>query len=202
MTTPAKTINFLRTMNIVPRWFIFLLDLFFSSLAIFLAFLIRNNLVIQSIEWPVVFNTMTLTGLINALVFISFRTYRGIVRYTGIQDALRVFVSIVITTLALYLVQFYIGNGVAAQSISNTMLILYSSFSFLFLLGYRVAVKQSFVALRNYKRSKKVVVIFGAGETGVTTKRTLEHDTRTSFTVMAFVDDDKKKHNKSVDGVK
>jgi FlaA1/EpsC-like NDP-sugar epimerase len=63
-------------------------------------------------------------------------------------------------------------------------------------------VKQSFVALRNYKRSKKVVVIFGAGETGVTTKRTLEHDTRTSFTVMAFLDDDKKKLNKSVDGVK
>lgn len=202
MTTPAKTINFLRTMNIVPRWFIFTLDLFFSSLAIFLAFLIRNNLVLHSIEWPVVFNTMTLTALINALVFISFRTYRGIVRYTGIQDALRVFVSIIITTFALYLVQFYIGNGVAAQSISNTMLILYSSFSFLFLLGYRVAVKQSFVALRNYKRSKKVVVIFGAGETGVTTKRTLEHDTRTSFTVMAFLDDDKKKLNKSVDGVK
>lgn len=202
MTTPAKTINFLRTMNIVPRWFIFTLDLFFSSLAIFLAFLIRNNLVLHSIEWPIVFNTMTLTALINALVFISFRTYRGIVRYTGIQDALRVFVSIIITTFALYLVQFYIGNGVAAQSISNTMLILYSSFSFLFLLGYRVAVKQSFVALRNYKRSKKVVVIFGAGETGVTTKRTLEHDTRTSFTVMAFLDDDKKKLNKSVDGVK
>ena len=148
MTKPAKTINFLRTMNIVPRWFIFFLDLFFSSLAIFLAFLIRNNLVFQTIQWSVVFNTILLTGLINSLVFISFRTYRGIVRYTGIQDALRVFVSIIITTLALYLVQFYIGNEIASQSVSNTMLILYSSFSFLVLLGYRRAVKQSFGALR------------------------------------------------------
>ncbi|MEN9950966.1 MAG: hypothetical protein RLY85_1718 [Bacteroidota bacterium] len=202
MTTPAKTINFLRTMSIVPRWFIFMLDMFFCSVAIFLAFLIRNNLVLHSIEWPVVSNTMILAGLINALVFISFRTYRGIVRYTGIQDALRVFVSIIISSLALYLVNFYNGNGIAAQSISNAMLILYISFSFMFLLGYRVAVKQSFIALRNYRRSKKVVVIFGAGETGVATKRTLEHDTRTSFTVIAFIDDDKKKHNKSVDGVK
>ncbi|MEY2835915.1 MAG: hypothetical protein RLZZ557_1577, partial [Bacteroidota bacterium] len=202
MTTPAKTINFLRTMSIVPRWFIFMLDMFFCSVAIFLAFLIRNNLVLHSIEWPVVSNTMILAGLINALVFVSFRTYRGIVRYTGIQDALRVFVSIIISSLALYLVNFYNGNGNAAQSISNAMLILYISFSFMFLLGYRVAVKQSFIALRNYRRSKKVVVIFGAGETGVATKRTLEHDTRTSFTVIAFIDDDKKKHNKSVDGVK
>ena len=59
-----------------------------------------------------------------------------------------------------------------------------------------------FFVLRNYKRAKKVVVIFGAGQTGVATKRILEHNTKNSFTVAAFIDDDKKKHNKSVDGVK
>jgi FlaA1/EpsC-like NDP-sugar epimerase len=126
----------------------------------------------------------------------------GIVRYTGIQDALRVLLSIIISTIALYLVQFYIGNGTEAEALNNSMLILYSSFSFLFLLGYRVAVKQSFIVLRNYRKSKKIVVIFGAGETGVATKQTLEHSTRTSFTISAFIDDDKKKYNKSVQGIK
>jgi FlaA1/EpsC-like NDP-sugar epimerase len=90
----------------------------------------------------------------------------------------------------------------APQSISDILLITYGAFSFIFLLGYRVIIKYSFVVLRSYKRSKKVVVIFGAGETGVTTKRTLEYDNKTSFTVLAFVDDDKKKQNKSVDGIK
>jgi FlaA1/EpsC-like NDP-sugar epimerase len=79
----------------------------------------------------------------------------GIVRYTGIQDALRVLLSIIISTIALYLVQFYIGNGTEAEALNNSMLILYSSFSFLFLLGYRVAVKQSFIVLRNYRKSKR-----------------------------------------------
>ena len=202
MTTPTKTLNLLRTISIVPRWFIFTLDLAFCSLAIFLSFLIRNNLILYSIEWSVVFNTILLTGLINTLVFISLQTYRGIVRYTGIQDAIRIFISIVVSTFALILVDFYKDNLNAIPAISNSIFILYGLFSFLFLLGYRVAVKQLFLALRNYKRAKKVVVIFGAGETGIATKRTLEHHTRTSFTVIAFVDDDKKKHNKSVHGIK
>ena len=202
MATPVTTINFLRTMNIVPRWFILFIDLFFSSVAIFLTFLIRNNLVIKTTNWSGLINTLILTVLINTLVFISLRTYMGIVRYTGIQDALRVLLSIIISTIALYLVQFYIGNGTEAEALNNSMLILYSSFSFLFLLGYRVAVKQSFIVLRNYRKSKKIVVIFGAGETGVATKQTLEHSTRTSFTISAFIDDDKKKYNKSVQGIK
>jgi FlaA1/EpsC-like NDP-sugar epimerase len=96
----------------------------------------------QSVEWPIFFNTLILTGLINSLVFISLKTYRGIVRYTGIQDAIRVFISIVISTFALYLVHFYIGNSEASESISNAMLILYGSFSFLFLLP---------IQLLNYK---------------------------------------------------
>lgn len=201
MTTPAETINYLKRMNIVPRWFIFLLDLTFSSLALFLAFLIRTNLVLKSIEWSAVFNSMLLTGLINVMVFMSLKTYRGIVRYTGIQDAIRVFLSVFVSSTALYLVRFYIGTQVGDFYFSNVILILYASFNFLFLLGYRVAVKESFVVLRNYKTSKKVVVIYGAGETGLATKRTLEHDTKTSFTVLAFVDQDRKKYNKSVDGV-
>ena len=96
----------------------------------------------------------------------------------------------------------YNSSTLTGQTISNPILIIYGSFSFIFLLGYRILVKQSFFAIRNYKRAKKVVVIFGASETGVATKRTLEHNTRTSFTVIAFIDDDKKKQNKTVDGIK
>ncbi len=57
------------------------------------------------------------------------------------------------------------------------------------------------MAIKNFRRLKKSVVIFGAGETGVATKRVLGHDTRTSFSVVGFVDDDRKKRNKSLDGV-
>ena len=48
---------------------------------------------------------------------------------------------------------------------------------------------------------KKTVVIFGAGEAGVATKRVLEHDTHNNINLLAFIDDDRKKTNKALDGV-
>ena len=48
---------------------------------------------------------------------------------------------------------------------------------------------------------KKNVVIFGAGEAGVATKRVLEHDTQNNISLLAFIDDDRKKNNKVLDGI-
>jgi FlaA1/EpsC-like NDP-sugar epimerase len=202
MISPIKTLKLLRTINIVPRWFIFSLDLFFSTVAIFLAFLIHNNLVINTLNWEFIKYTIYTAGLINGLVFYSFKTYQGIVRYTGVQDSFRVFLSIITSLAILYFINIYNFKAFEKQSFNYSVFIIYASFSFLFLLGYRVFVKQAFFVLRNYKRSKKVVVIFGAGQTGVATKRILEHNTKNSFTVAAFIDDDKKKQNKTIDGVK
>ncbi len=135
--TPSPNIpismRILNKIRIVPRWFIFSLDILFSSLALFLPFAIRNNLVLQFIDWVVVLNSLTLAVLVNALVFVSLKTYRGIVRYTGMQDALRIFMSIMISAAVLYFAQFF-NAGQPAAPMSNTVLILYSSFSFLFCL--------------------------------------------------------------------
>jgi FlaA1/EpsC-like NDP-sugar epimerase len=202
MITPLKTLTYLRTVNVVPRWFIFTLDLFFSLLALLLAFLIHNNLVINSLDWGYIRNTFYVTTSINFLIFYSFKTYQGIVRYTGIQDSFRVFLSIVVSLFILYLINLYNFQSFEKVHLSYSIFIIYGLFSFLFLLGYRVLVKQAFFVLRNYKRAKKVIVIFGAGQTGVATKRILEHNTKKSFTVVAFIDDDKKKQSKTIDGVK
>ena len=40
-----------------------------------------------------------------------------------------------------------------------------------------------------------------AGEAGVATKRVLEHDTMNNISLLAFVDDDKKKNKKVLDGI-
>ncbi len=46
------------------------------------------------------------------------------------------------------------------------------------------------------------VVIYGAGEAGVATKRTFDHDNRVNKNIVAFVDDDIRKVGKTIDGVK
>jgi FlaA1/EpsC-like NDP-sugar epimerase len=199
--TYTKTLSLLKKINIVPRWFIFLLDLFSSLMAVFFSLLLRNNLLLGTFDWQSMTNTFVVVGLINILVFTSLRTYRGIVRFTGLQDAFRVFLSVMLSTGILFVVQLVYVDVLTGYSPSNPFLVIYILLSFIFMLGYRVAVKYAFEVMRNHRKSRKVVVIYGAGEAGIATKRVLMHDARTGFVVSAFIDDDRKKTSKSLDGV-
>lgn len=201
MSTTPKSIKLLQRIKIVPRWFIFLLDLGCTLVSVFIAILIENKLNLWVINSEQLIIVLIITAIINILVFSSVKTYKGIVRYTGLQDAMRVLLTISISSFTLFLIHFFNSSRMNSFAITETEVIIYAVFSFLFLLGYRVAVKQGFELLRNYKRVRKTVVIYGAGETGTATKRVLSHDTRTGFNILAFVDDDRRKNRKSLDGV-
>jgi FlaA1/EpsC-like NDP-sugar epimerase len=49
---------------------------------------------------------------------------------------------------------------------------------------------------------KRRVIIYGAGETGIALKRTLDHDPKVNMSVVAFLDDDERKSNKGIDGIR
>ena len=190
-----------RKVSIVPRWVIFLLDIGGTLFSYLLSIAIKQNLTLVGIEWDAVFNTGLLIFIANTLVFTSIKTYSGIVRYTGFQDAVRIAVSVFISSLLLFLVNGLSIKFVQDFGLTGSVLIMYTTFSFLFLMSYRVAVKYLFSYAKNYKMTKKNVVIFGAGDTGVATQRVLENDGNSNINIIAFIDDDKKKSKKQLNGV-
>ena len=197
---PSKTKIMFKNFSIVPKFFILLLDLGATLLALFIAILIQYNVSVKLVNWNNVLNAVVLITLINSLVFILTKSYTGIVRYTGVQDALRILIAIsgssflilVINTLAL-------GYG-GILSLTTLIIVLYSIFSFLFLISYRVLVRFLFAYAKNYKMKKRFVVIFGAADTGVATQRVLENDGQSNIQLLAFIDDDKKKGSKNLNG--
>ena len=84
----------IKNFSIVPKFFILLIDLGATLLALFFAILIQYNVSTKILNWGNVINAMILITLINALVFIVTKSYTGIVRYTGVQDALRIFLAV------------------------------------------------------------------------------------------------------------
>jgi len=199
----SSTINrhMLKRINIVPRWIIFLLDMGFTCMSFLMAILLKQNLVLFGMDWEPVWNTLFFLVIANALVFTSVKTYSGIVRYTGLQDAIRIAISIGISTVLLFLISKSNTRYLKELVLDNVILILYASFSFLSLISYRIGVKFLFSYAKNYKMKKKTVVIFGAGDAGVATKRVLENDGQNNIQLLAFIDDDKKKNNKILDGI-
>ena len=80
--------------SIVPKYIIFLLDLGATVTALFIAILIQQNVALAATNWDHVLNAAFLMLLVNALVFTITKSYTGIVRYTGVQDAVRIAVAI------------------------------------------------------------------------------------------------------------
>ncbi len=191
----------LKKISIVPRWIIFLLDIGVACFSFLLAFIVKQNLVLSSVSWEAVASSVFLLMITNSLVFTSIKTYAGIVRYTGMQDAIRIAISVFVSSALLFLFSKLSFSYRDAFILDNVIIILYASFAFLSMLSYRMGVKFLFAYAKNYKMVKKNVVIFGAGEAGVATKRVLEHDTQNNISLLAFIDDDRKKNNKVLDGI-
>ena len=118
----------LKKINIVPRWIIFLLDIGVTCFSFLLALILQKNLVLSSLQLEPVLNTFILLTISNLLVFASVKTYSGIVRYTGMQDAVRILVAVFLSSALLLLVSkategsantFVLDNVVGTVNILN-----------------------------------------------------------------------------------
>jgi len=186
--------------SIVPKFVILLLDLGATVTALFIAILIQQNVSLASTNWQHMLNATLLMLLVNSLVFTTTKSYTGIVRYTGVQDALRIAIAVGLSSFIILVINTVALGISTILSMTTLVIILYTIFSFLFLISYRVLVKYLFAYAKNYKMQKKSVVIFGAAATGVATQRVLENDGLANIQVIAFIDDDRKKGSKNLNG--
>jgi FlaA1/EpsC-like NDP-sugar epimerase len=167
------------------------------------AYLIGHNLNPELISIKELGSNLIVISAINAIIFYGFKTYAGIVRYTGVQDAMRVSLSLLASFVILGLLSaLSMINSQTFIALPLVTLLIYALLSFLSLIIYRVGVKYFFSYFRNAKMNPRYVIIYGAGEAGFATKRVLEHDPTSKVKVVAYIDDNPRKSEKIVDGIR
>ncbi len=190
-------------MNIIPkthtpRWIIFLIDIFLSLTALAIAYLIRFDFVnidAASLEkeWMILRFALPVYILVKALSFIIGKTYAGIIRYTSTQDAKRIFLVVTIGSLVLFglvPIRYYYFDQTYFLPLS-IIFVDYLATIFL-LITSRVIVKLLYIEVQKSRGATKNVIIYGAGEMGLITKRTLERDTNIIYNVIGFIDENPK----------
>ncbi|MDO3644048.1 nucleoside-diphosphate sugar epimerase/dehydratase [Mucilaginibacter sp. L3T2-6] len=191
-----------KQINIVPRWIIFLLDLSICFISLSLAYFIKHNLDVSTINMVEFSRNSLIIVTLSTVVFLAVKTHTGIIRYTSAQDSFRILLSVVIIHGSFLLMNIVSAALSKPIFISNSVLIISCLACFLFMVIYRVMIKYFFVYIKNLKLDKKRVIIYGAGEAGVAAKRTFDHDYKVNKRIIAFVDDDQRKVGKSIDGIK
>ena len=186
----------------IPRWLIFLIDILIVLISIVLAYMVRFNFHVPQSEisqWPVVFSVIL---LVRALSFLVSKTYAGMIRFTSTQDAVRIFIVIFSGSLLfsiLNLVSYYFINGHFV--IPFSIIVIEFMTVILLMITFRIVVKMAYLEIKNPGGAKTRVVIFGAGEAGIITKRALDRDLGIRYKVVAFIDEDKNKLGKKLEGV-
>lgn len=195
-----KTLDILFLRN-MPRWVIFFIDMCICLFSLVLAYLVRFNFSIPQLaidDFPLVF---ALVLGIRAISFYISKIYQGIVKYTSSKDSQRIFIVISIGSLIYVIINVISSNFINGKfPIPFSIIIIdYMATTFL-MISLRVMFKALYFELTNPNKEKRSVIIFGAGESGIITKRTLDRDAGTKYKVLAFIDDDKKKQGKMLEG--
>lgn len=190
----------------IPRWIVIVADLLMSLAALFLAYLIRFDLETKDYmirdEWSILSKSIGVYIAVKLIVFYVFKIHKGLIRHTSTQDFARI-----VQATAISSVIFFIGGMIRANALDGyylfpmSVLIMEFAFATIFIVGSRFSVKLIYLESVKSKSADGKVLIYGAGISGLITKRTIEKAPETSYRIVGFLDDNKKLSGNRLEGL-
>jgi len=192
-------------------WIIFAIDIFLLTSAYFLSYLIRFEGNISPNEIINFRNTVWFIIPLKLLALVLFKLYKGMWRYTSIDDLVSLLQATLVSSSAVILIILY-GNRF--QGYSRSVFVIDAVLTLLFIGGVRVAIRlllqfqssaigngNHFPFPQNHKEKKKRLLMIGAGNAGEKIFRQLQGNPQLKYDVVGFVDDDPKKHGMQIHGI-
>lgn len=184
-----------------PRSLILIIDVLIVFASILLAYLLRFNFNIPPNELHHLPEAIAIISGIRFISFLVSKIFAGIIRYTEVQDIIRVIIVITIGTfiIGLSTILFYFKSDY--YIIPRAVIIIESITTSLGLIFFRLAVKVTYNELKNNGETSENIVFFGAGESAILGKNAMMQNPTTRLRILAFFDDSKQKIGKKIDHI-
>lgn len=185
-----------------PRWIIFSIDLGICLFSVFFAFGLRFNFEVPGDALDYLYTVPPAYAIVRSISFLIGRTYLSLVRYTSTEDTRRIFLTLTGGSFFMVLLNLlrYYGYDENYVIPFSVLIIDYLCSTFL-IISYRIAVKLFYLETRTTKKGRSKILIYGAGELGSITKRTLDRDASNRYRVVGFLDDDPRKAGKKLENI-
>lgn len=185
----------------IPRWGVFISDLAFVFLSFFVSYLLRFSFDIPERYFEGIMEFLPMYVSIRVISFLIFKSYSGIIQHTSINDAIRIFFTVISGSLLFSIINFSIyfskGNFIVPFGV-----ILFDFLALSFMMtAFRIVVKAMYLRLMNSEKELKNVIICGNGEQLIITKKTLERDLNINYCIVGFVNDDNRYNSRKIEGV-
>ncbi|MEO6166345.1 MAG: nucleoside-diphosphate sugar epimerase/dehydratase [Chitinophagales bacterium] len=187
--------------SLVPRWVIFTIDTCIVLTALLFAFLLRFNFHIPAHELQSMYLSIPVMLFVRIAGFFLFRIYAGMIQYTGSEDAQRVAIMLALGTLMIGILNFISFKISGNYLVPFSVMIIEFFISVFAMSAYRLGVKILYEELVQIRKEKSNVIILGANEYGLITKKTLERDPKKDVQVIAFIDNKSDLLRQKMEGV-
>ena len=188
--------------TLFPRWGVLLIDLVLCLMALATAYLLRFNFQVPVHEVDLLLPVLPVFLAVRGVSFVLAGTHRLMVRHTSTEDARLIFLTVLAGSAVLGLlsvVRYHVVDGL--YLLPRAVIIIDFLATTMVLIVVRIGFKIRHLRRQGAGKEEARVVIHGAGEAGLITKRTLERTGQRRYKVVAFVDDAAQRVGRTLEGV-
>src|SRR2546421_8683966 len=180
------------------RIFEVLLDVVLIVLAYWSAYAIKFEPFSDSPAWKLFLRTLPVLVVVRLAAFLLFGVYRGIWRYTSMDDLMAFAKAVAAGSLLSMIIVLF---KFRFQGFSRAVFLIDALVMLLLLAGSRIAFRFFRQVLPSGSASNaRRVLIYGAGDAGELLLRELLNNRELSYAPVGFMDDDATKHGKLIHG--
>ncbi|RRA99179.1 polysaccharide biosynthesis protein [Larkinella rosea] len=188
----------------VSGYLVLSIDVINCIISFSVAYLLRFNFEINGFNGADFLYCLTVAVSVRFLFFLLFRSYQGIIRHTSLEDVMLLVYAITMSgtvTAVGSLIIWQLSGDVHFYIPVSILLIDY--FCCLVILSVsRFMAKAFYWTLRaGNGGTRQPVLIYGAGETGLLTRKVLVKDSGQRYAILAFIDDNPYKIQKVIQGI-
>ncbi|TLY12713.1 MAG: polysaccharide biosynthesis protein, partial [Nitrospirae bacterium] len=172
-------------------------QLAFIIVANYFAFWLRFDGVIPHEDLLLFAQMLPSLILVRGAVFIPFRLYEGLWRYTSIWDLRNIIAAVTISSVLFYV----LVHGLFVQTLYPRSIFIIDSVLLICLLGGIRLTRRIYRELGHIDRYKRIL-IYGAGDAGEMIVRDIKNNSVYEYEPVGFIDDDQTKLGQRIHGVK
>jgi UDP-GlcNAc:undecaprenyl-phosphate GlcNAc-1-phosphate transferase len=182
------------------RVFEVLLDVVLIILCYWSAYAIQFGALSESAAWKLFLRTLPVLVFVKMATFLVMGVYRGLWRYTSIDDLIVFVKAVVLSSITSVLVVLF---AFRFEGFSRTVFLLDGLLMFMFLAGSRLAFRlfRQLLPAANGQDGTRVL-IYGAGDGGELLLREILNNRDLKYSPVGFLDDDPGKSGKVIHGLK
>ncbi|WP_456463838.1 polysaccharide biosynthesis protein [Lutibacter sp.] len=186
-----------------PRWLVLIIDIYIVANTFFLAYFIRFNFTLN-FDKSALFVQLPYVIMAALVSFLVVGSYKGIIRHTGIKDAIHIFLAnmLMLALLSGFVILNRNFNISYKFTIPLSILVIHFLLNTIALITSRYLFKEIYSYLISDIKSNKRILIYGAGDAGLLTYSVLREDKENDIQVVGFIDDDNKKKGRQINGLK